>query len=63
MSSNVWKEIGLESGEELMKDQRVVENYVTSVPEDHMVNSVDCDRDFITDEMIDLQNKTCKSMR
>ena len=53
MSSNVWKEIESESDEEFMEDHGLVEE-VTSAPEDHMVNPIDCYRHFITDEIIDL---------
>ena len=62
VNSNVWSEIKSKFGGEFLEDHRLIEQ-VTPISEDGTVNSVDCYRHFITDEimfakLIDMQNST-----
>ncbi len=50
---NVWNEIKSESDAEFMEDHGLVEE-VTSVSEDNTIDSIDCYRHLITDEIIGL---------
>ena len=53
MDSNVWSEIKSQSDGECLEDYGVVES-VTPTSEDGTINSIDCYRHFITDQVIGL---------
>ena len=53
VSSNVWNEIESESDAEFMEDHGLVEE-VISASKNNVVNPIDCNRQFITHEIIDL---------
>jgi Tfp pilus assembly protein FimV len=53
LRSQVWNEIESDSDAEFQEDHGIVEE-VTPTSEDNTINSIDCYRHFITDEIISL---------
>ena len=51
--SHIWNEIEPESDAEFMEDYGLIEE-VTFISGDNTINSIDCYRHFITDDIVDL---------